>query len=66
MVKLKEIREARGMTQAELAEKSGLGIRSIRAYEQGQRDINEAAVISVYRLSKTLNCSVEDLLEIKP
>jgi transcriptional regulator with XRE-family HTH domain len=36
--KLKELRVAAGMTQAGLAESSGVPIGTIRDYEQGKRD----------------------------
>ena len=39
---LKEIRESRGMSQQDLADKSGINKRMIQAYEQGYRDINGA------------------------
>ena len=62
-MKLKEIREKRGMTQAELADKSGVSVRTIQAYERGGRDINTAAASTVYKLATVLRCAVEDLLE---
>jgi transcriptional regulator with XRE-family HTH domain len=36
--RLQELREKAGLTQAQLAEKSGLPLGSIRNYEQGQRE----------------------------
>ncbi len=36
--RLRELRERAGLTQAQLAEASGLPIGSIRNYEQGQRE----------------------------
>ena len=60
---LKRIRTAYGLTQGELAEKSGVGKRSIQMYEQRNKDINKASVETVYRLSKALGCAVEDLIE---
>ena len=36
--RLRQLREERGMTQAGLAEASGLPLGSIRNYEQGQRE----------------------------
>lgn len=60
---LKRIRLAYGCTQAELANKSGVSLRSIQMYEQRNKDINKASVDTLYRLSKTLGCSMEDLIE---
>lgn len=60
---LKRIRLAYGYTQAELANRSGVGLRSIQMYEQRNKDINKASVDTLYHLSKTLGCSMEDLIE---
>ena len=63
-MKLKEMREKRGYTQAELAERAGLNLGTYRMYEQGVKDINKAAAITVYKLAQVLRCAVEDLLEL--
>lgn len=60
---LKRIRTAYGCTQAELAERSGVSLRSIQMYEQRNKDINKASAVSVHHLAKTLGCTIEDLLE---
>jgi DNA-binding XRE family transcriptional regulator len=60
---LKRIRTAYGCTQAELADLSGVSLRSIQMYEQRRKDINKASTESVYRIAKVLGCSIEDLLE---
>lgn len=60
---LKRIRTAYGCSQAELAKKSGVGLRSIQLYEQRQKDINKASAESLYKISKVLGCAMEDLLE---
>ena len=60
---LKRIRTAYGCTQSELAEKSGVSLRSVQMYEQRNKDINKASVETVYRLSKVLGCAIEDLIE---
>ena len=48
---LKRIRISYGCTQAELAERSGVSLRSIQMYEQRNKDINKASTLfeSVYR-----------------
>ena len=61
--KLKRIRENRGISQSELAKLSGVKLRSIQMYEQRNKDINKASVATVYRLSKVLGCTIEDLIE---
>lgn len=60
---LKRIRTAYGCTQAELAKRSGVSLRSIQMYEQRNKDINKANVETMYRIAKVLGCTVEDLIE---
>ena len=60
---LKRIRSAYGCTQAELARRSGVTLRSIQMYEQRNKDINKASADALYRISKVLGCSMESLLE---
>lgn len=60
---LKRIRRAYGYTQAALAEQSGSTLRSIQMYEQRRKDINKAGAETLYRIAKTLGCSMEDLIE---
>ena len=59
---LKFMRESKGMTQAELAEKAGVNLRMVQNYEQGFKDINKATVLTVLRLSEALGCDVYDIL----
>lgn len=60
---LKIIREAACLSQAQLAQKSEVNLRNIQMYEQRKNDIDKAQVKCLYRLSKALGCSIEDLLE---
>ncbi len=60
---LKRIRTLYGCTQAELAKRSGVSLRSIQMYEQRNKDINKASAESLYRIAKVLGCTIEDLLE---
>ena len=60
---LKRIRTFFGCTQAELAKRSGVSLRSIQMYEQRNKDISKASAESLYRISKVLGCTIEDLLE---
>lgn len=61
--RLKTIRESRGLSQSELAKFSGVNLRSIQLYEQKINDIDKAQVGTVYKLSRVLGCTVEELLE---
>lgn len=60
---LKTIRENRGISQTELAKLSGVKLRSIQMYEQKVNDIDKAQAGTVYKLSRVLGCTIEDLLE---
>ena len=60
---LKRIRSSYGCTQAELAKRSGVTLRSIQMYEQRNKDINKASADALYRISRVLGCSMESLLE---
>ena len=60
---LKRIRTAYGCSQATLAKLSGVSLRSIQMYEQRRKDINKASAETLYRISKVLGCTIEDLLE---
>lgn len=64
MKNLQRIRKAAGMTQQQLAEAAGLNVRMLQHYEQGFKDINGAAALTVYRLAQALGCQVQDLLEL--
>lgn len=61
--RLKRIRESRGLSQAELAEKAGVNLRNIQMYEQKKNDIDKAQVKILYKISRVLGCDIEDLLE---
>ena len=60
---LKRIRATYGCTQAELAQRSGVSLRSIQMYEQRNKDINKASAETLYRLAKVLGCTMEALIE---
>ncbi len=60
---LKRFRSAYGCSQSELAKWSGVSLRSIQMYEQRNKDINKASAETLYRISKVLGCTIEDLLE---
>lgn len=67
MTNLKRLREMRGFTQKELAERSGISLRTLQDYEQGRKPINQAAAITVYNIAQALGSGkrVEDLLELE-
>lgn len=48
-MKLKELREAKGVTQEELAKVIGVNIRSVNRWEKGQSDIYLQKAIRIAR-----------------
>ena len=63
MSKLQEMRKKRGLTQVQLADASGVKLRTIQAYEADQRSINKAGAEDVARMARVLHCISEDILE---
>lgn len=60
---LKRYRLQASLSQAVLAEETGIPLRTIQQYEQRQKNINAARAEVVVRLAKGLCCRPEDLLE---
>ncbi len=60
---LKRLRLYAGMSQSELAAATGIPVRTIQQYEQKQKDINNAKVDYIIKLSTALYCRPEDILE---
>ncbi len=58
------LRKGKNLSQAELAEKSGVSLRMIQLYEQKQNDINKAQISTVSNLSKALKCTMEEIINI--
>ncbi|WP_418567000.1 helix-turn-helix transcriptional regulator [Peptacetobacter sp.] len=64
MIKLKQYRENHNLSQSKLSELSGVNLRTIQSYEGGLKDINKAQALTLYKLAKVLDCTIEDLLEL--
>lgn len=62
--KIAYYRQKANLTQKELAEKAGISIRSLQKYEIGERDVNQAYALLIYKISKVLGVDVGDLLNI--
>lgn len=52
------------MSQTQLAETSGVPVRSIQQYEQRRKDINKSNANTLLSLARALGCRMEDLLEL--
>lgn len=62
---LKFLRQKVGLSQRDLADLSGVPVRTIQQYEQRQKSINKAQVEYLVVLAKVLCCEVEDLMEVR-
>lgn len=65
MNKLKEIRTQQGLSQSLLSKEANVSLKTLQAYEQGDRDIKKAQAETVYKLAKALNCKMEELIDIQ-
>lgn len=63
MTNLKMIREEKGLSQSQLARASGVNVRMIQHYEQGQKSINKAQIGTVKALADALEVRMEEILE---
>ena len=58
---LEKLRKSAGLTQQELSESAEVSRKSINAIENG---IYVPSTVLSLKISKTLNCSVEDLFQL--
>ena len=63
VTRLRAYRNRIGISQAELARRSGCSLRMIQHYEQRQKDINKAQAETLLGLASVLRCPPEELLE---
>lgn len=61
--KLKEMRQAAGLSQSQLAEKANMNVRTLQHYEQGSKVFDHARIDTILRVCLTLNCKFEDVIE---
>ena len=61
--KLQKLRFSKGMSQRELSVISGVVVRSIRSYEQRERDIDSARLSTLCDLCGALDCKMSDIIE---
>lgn len=58
------LRQARELTQAGLAEATGIPFRTIQEYCQGRKSLEHASIVRCLLLAKALGCKVEDLIDV--
>lgn len=61
--RLKELRESKGLSQAQLAEKTGINVNNIISWEVGRREL--VNIYTIIKLANALKCSVMDFIEPK-
>ena len=57
------LRKKSGMSQRQLAELSGIPLRTIQQYEQRQKNINKAQAEYLLMLAQALHCDITQLIE---
>lgn len=60
---LKLLRHQAGLTQRQLADLSGIPLRTIQQFEQRRKNINKTQAEYLIMLARSLSCEAEDLLE---
>ena len=63
MVKLKEIRQAKGLSQSQLANKAGLNVRTLQHYEQGSKIFDNARIDVILKYAIALECKIEEIID---
>lgn len=61
--KLQKLRFSKRMSQRELSVISGVVARSIRSYEQRERNIDSARLSTLCALCDALDCKMSDIIE---
>ena len=62
MQRIKALRESKGLTQIQLAEKASVHVMKISKIERGEIDILNITLRTALSLAKALDVTVEDLL----
>ena len=62
---LKLLREKMGYSQSELSKLTDIPLKTLQHYEQGDKDLSKANVGYVLRLSKVLECDIEEMIKNK-
>jgi transcriptional regulator with XRE-family HTH domain len=61
--KLRIVRVERGLTQSELADRSGIPVKTLQRYEQEPNRIDGARLNTLCSLSEALDCRITEILE---
>ena len=61
MVRLRQVRQKRKLTQKQLAELSNVPQQTISAIESGER--KNPGIVTLQKLAKALECTLDDMLD---
>lgn len=61
--KLQQMRLSKNLTQSELAQKTGLNLRTLQYYEQGNKPIESARLDKLLKLCIALKCEINDIID---
>ena len=61
--KLKQLRQAAGLSQSQFAKKAEMSVRTLQHYEQGSKDFNNARIDTIMKACIVLNCRLEDIID---
>lgn len=63
MSKLKEVRQAKGLSQSQLAGKANMNVRTLQHYEQGSKIFDHARIDTILRVCLALDCKIDEIIE---
>ena len=63
MSKLKSARQAKDLSQSQLAEKANMNVRTLQHYEQGSKVFDHARIDTILRVCLALKCKFKDVIE---
>jgi transcriptional regulator with XRE-family HTH domain len=61
--KLRRLRVKKELSQSELADLSGVPLKTLQKYEQGTTPLDGAKLNTICNLCIALNCKIEDIIE---
>ena len=62
-MKLKEVRQSKGLSQSKLAEKAGVNVRTLQHYEQGSKIFDNARIDTILKCAIALDCKIEEIID---
>lgn len=62
-MKMKELRQRRGLTLVQVATQMGTSFQYVQAYESGKHDLGRMSARNFLKLCDILNCTPQELLE---